>query len=62
MFMSGVGQDSTLRDSLLLIYTKRLKPGETPGGEAPMDKDPEGDKGKPEGEKKDSPLKRIFGQ
>ncbi len=63
MFMSGVGQDSTLRDSLLLVYTKRLKPGETPGGEAPPDKgDLEEKEDKPEGEKKDNIFKKIFGR
>lgn len=59
-FMAQVGQDSTLRDSLLQIYTKRLKAGETPGGEAPPEKEPEEDKDKPEGEKKDGLFRRIF--
>ncbi|MBC7777030.1 MAG: transglycosylase domain-containing protein [Phycisphaerae bacterium] len=58
-FMAQVGQDSTLRDSLLQFYTKRLKPGETPGGEAPPDKgDPEENKDKP---KKEGLFRRIFG-
>lgn len=61
MFMDGVGQDSTLRDSLLQVYTKRLKPGETPGGEAPPDKAPPEEGGnKPEGEKKEGLFRRIF--
>jgi penicillin-binding protein 1A len=62
MFLNGVGQDSTLRDSLLEVYTNRLKPGETPGGEAPADKegDPEQPKDKPEGEKKDNLINRLF--
>jgi hypothetical protein len=62
MFLNEVGQDSTLRDSLLEVYTNRLKPGETPGGEAPADKegDPEQPKDKPEGEKKDNLINRLF--
>jgi len=60
LFMQEVGQDSTLRDSLLQVYTKRLKPGETPGGEAPPDKESEEDKDKPEGEKKEGFFRRIF--
>lgn len=60
LFMQEIGQDSTLRDSLLQIFTKRLKPGETPGGEAPPDKEPADDKDRPEGEKKDGLFKRIF--
>ena len=60
LFMQEVGQDSTLRDSLLQVYTKRLKPGETPGGEAPPDKGSEEDKDKPEGEKKEGFFRRIF--
>ncbi len=56
MFINEVGQDSTLRDSLLQVYTKRLKPGETPGGEVPVD-----EKDKPEGEKKKGLFRRIFG-
>jgi penicillin-binding protein 1A len=59
-FMAEVGQDSILRDSLLQVYTKRLKPGETPGGEAPPDKESEEDKDKPEGEKKEGLFRRIF--
>lgn len=62
LFMGEIGQDSTLRDSLLQIYTKRLKPGETPGGEAPPDKEeetPEDGKNKP-GEKKDNLINRLF--
>ncbi|MFN0216752.1 MAG: transglycosylase domain-containing protein [Saprospiraceae bacterium] len=59
MFMTGVGQDTTLRDSLLQVYTKRLKPGETPGGEAPPDKgDPDEENEK--GDKKEGLLRRIF--
>lgn len=60
LFMQQVGQDSTLRDSLLQVYTKRLKPGETPGGEAPPEKTPEDEKEKPEGEKKEGLFRRIF--
>jgi len=56
MFLQEVGQDSTLRDSLLQVYTKRLKPGETPGGEVPVD-----EKDKPEEEKKKGLFRRIFG-
>ncbi len=59
-FMQEVGQDSTLRDSLLQVYTKRLKPSETPGGEAPPDKESPEDKDKPEGEKKEGLFRRIF--
>lgn len=56
MIMQEAGQDSTLRDSLLQVYTKRLKPGETPGGEAPPEKEDD----KPEGEKKEGLFRRIF--
>jgi len=63
LFLQEIGQDSTLRDSLLQVYTKRLKPGETPGGEVPVDKGTgEEDKDKPDGEKKKSIFRRIFGQ
>lgn len=58
MFMSGIGQDSTQRDSLLALYTKRPKSGETPGGEAPAEKEPADDPGK--GEKKEGLFRRIF--
>ncbi len=58
MFMSGIGQDSTQRDSLLTLYTKRPKFGDPPGGEAPVEKDPVEEKGK--GEKKEGFLNRLF--
>ncbi|MFN0036835.1 MAG: transglycosylase domain-containing protein [Saprospiraceae bacterium] len=60
MIMEGIGQDSILRDSMLQIYTKRLKPGETPGGEAPPE-DKEGTE-KEEGDKpkKEGLFRRIF--
>jgi penicillin-binding protein 1A len=60
MVMQMAGQDSTLRDSLLQLYSKRRKTEETPGGEAPADKgtDPAN---KPEGEEKREGLfRRIF--
>jgi hypothetical protein len=58
MFMSGIGQDSTQRDSLLALYTKRPKSGDTPGGEAPAEKEPVDDSGKEE--KKEGLFRRIF--
>jgi penicillin-binding protein 1A len=60
MVMQMAGQDSTLRDSLLQLYSKRRKTEETPGGEAPTDKgtDPAN---KPESEEKREGLfRRIF--
>lgn len=58
MILQQVGQDSVLRDSMIQYYTKRLKPGETPGGEAPAlpEKEEEGE-GK---EKKEGLFRRIF--
>jgi len=62
MFLREIGQDSTMRDSLMQLYTKRLKPGETPGGEVPPEKESEEEKGKPVGEKKEGLFRRIFNQ
>jgi len=62
MFLQEIGQDSTLRDSLMQLYTKRLKPGETPGGEVPPEKGPEEENEKPVGEKKEGLIRRIFNQ
>ena len=62
MFLREIGQDSIMRDSLMQLYTKRLKPGETPGGEVPPEKESEEEKGKPVGEKKEGLFRRIFNQ
>lgn len=61
MVMEQIGQDSVMRDSLVKLYTKRLKPGETPGGEAPADDKEDQDQGKDSGEKKEGGLfRKIF--
>ena len=62
IFLQEIGQDSIMRDSLMQLYTKRLKPGETPGGEVPPEKESEEEKGKPVGEKKEGLFRRIFNQ
>lgn len=53
MAMQAAGQDSTLRDSLIQVFTKQLKPGETPGGEVPAENTDEK-------EKKEGLFRRIF--
>lgn len=62
IFLQEIGQDSIMRDSLMQLYTKRLKPGETPGGEVPPDKGSEEENEKPVGEKKEGLFRRIFNQ
>ena len=57
LVMQEIGQDSLLRDSLLQVFTKRLKPGETPGGEVPVPTDKA-----PEEEKKEGIFRRLFNQ
>lgn len=41
--LAELGQDSLMRDSLIQYFTHRLKPGETPGGEVPIEKDTKDD-------------------
>lgn len=54
--MQEVGRDSTLRDSILRSFTRRLKSGEPPGGEVPpVDKGEEEDK-----DGKKGLFRRIF--
>lgn len=62
IFLQEIGQDSIMRDSLMQLYTKRLKPGETPGGEVPPEKESEEENEKPVGEKKEGLIRRIFNQ